>query len=137
MSFITNPDFLSVIDQDTFDDITNQDQASIDLAIATAIDEAWGYLNVRFDAASIFGETGTDRPAAVVKAILDLSLYYLHASISPDNIPELRSARRNESIQWLEKVADGFINPRLPIKADEPSTPLRYGNSNTKTNPYY
>ncbi|MCT4559816.1 MAG: DUF1320 domain-containing protein [Crocinitomicaceae bacterium] len=137
MSFITNTDFLSIIDQESFDDVSQNTQANIDLAVSTAIDEAWGYLNVRFDAEAIFNLTGTNRPAAVVKAILDLSLYQLHASISPDNIPELRTVRRNESIQWLEKVADGFVNPKLPVKADEPTTPLRYGNSNTKTNPYY
>ncbi len=75
--------------------------------------------------------------STVLEKLADITLYNLHTRVMPDNIPKLRQTRYENAITWLEKVADGFIAPILPIKTAEPTTPLRYGNSQTTQNPYY
>ncbi|MFA5420272.1 MAG: phage protein Gp36 family protein, partial [Bacteroidales bacterium] len=75
--------------------------------------------------------------STVLEKLADITLYNLHTRLMPDNIPKLRQTRYDNAIAWLEKVADGFIAPILPIKTNSPTTPLRYGNSSTTQNPYY
>lgn len=129
MNFITQADLLRLIDQVDLDDITNDDPTNVDLAEQAAIDEAFGYLNVRHNADAELTKTGTDRHAKLVEVIADMTIYAAHASIASDNVPELRETRYTAAITWLEKVASGFINPKLDVKAEEPTTTTRWGNA--------
>ncbi len=136
--FIDETDVLKRIDQDTLSDVIENDAENLDSAIEEAIDEMFGYVNARYDATALFALTGAARPKAVVMKCVDIALYHAHARISPDNIPELRDTRYTQAIVWCEKLADGFINPELPIKDDTTTaTPLRYGNSIEKDDLYY
>lgn len=137
MIFLTTADLLTKIDQETLDYISQGDANNIDLCEDEAIDEMIGYLNVRYDTDLIFTQTGTDRSAQIIMRCTDITLYHLHTSASPDNVPELREKRYNDAIGWLEKIADGFINPILPAKETEPTTPLRSGNSKDKEDFYF
>lgn len=129
MIFLTPADLLRLIDQVDLDDITNDDPTNVDLAEQAAVDEAYGYLDVRHDADVELAKTGTDRHAKLVEVIADMTIYALHASIASDNVPEVRETRYTAAITWLEKVASGFINPKLAVKAEEPTTTLRWGNA--------
>lgn len=134
MIFLNNNDLLSVIDQTTLDAITDSNQTFINNAELSAIEEMNAYLNVRYDIAKVFDIN--NRNASIVMHLVDIVLYHLHARISPDNIPTLREDRYNNAKDWLEKVADGFIKPLLPVKEIEDSTPLRYG-SGDKQESYF
>lgn len=134
MVFINNNDLLAVIDQITLNAVTGGNQALIDLSETQAIEEMNAYLNVRYDIIKVFDVN--NRNASIVMYLADIVLYHLHARISPDNIPTLREERYKNAKDWLEKVADGFIKPLLPVKDVENSTPLRYG-SGDKQESYF
>lgn len=134
MVFINNNDLLAVIDQITLNTVTGGNQALIDLAETQSIEEMNAYLNVRYDILKVFDVN--NRNASIVMYLVDIALYHLHARISPDNIPTLREERYKNAKDWLEKVADGFIKPLLPVKDVENSTPLRYG-SGDKQESYF
>ena len=136
MQFIQKTDLLSLIDLTTLDTITDNNDAYIDEAELKAIEEMSSYLNVRYKVADIFDNSIGKNPL-IVMYLSDILLYHLHSRISPDNIPELRMNRYNLAKEWLEKVADGFIDPLLPHKDDTEKIPLRYGNSSPKQKHYY
>lgn len=100
-----------------------------------AIGEMKGYLAVRYDADACIDPL--EKIAIVTMHLVSITLYHAHAMIMPDNVPTIRETKYNEAVNWLEKIADGFINPELPVKEEEPTTPLRYGNSADKQNQYF
>ena len=135
MIFLNQNDLLNVIDLTTLTTITGGDNALIDRTELQAIEEMNAYLNVRYDIVKVF-DFSDGRNASIVMYLTDIVLYHLHARISPDNIPTLRDERYKNAKDWLEKVADGFIKPLLPVKDVTNSTPLRYG-SGTKQESYF
>lgn len=151
MDILTTADLLALIEQDVLDDITGGDTTLIDTAELDALGEVTGYLAIRYDATKcldrtlLLPDTTTVPPlhngykgiASVLGRLADITLYNLHTRVMPDNIPKLREKRYGNAITWLEKLADGFIAPELPIKTASPTTPLRYGNSSKPDNPYY
>jgi phage gp36-like protein len=140
MDILTLDDFYQVILQEHLEEIIEGDTSLLDNAELAAIGEATGHLNVRYDAAQCMNRSlavdynGID---TLMQKMVDIALFHLHARVTPNNIPDLREKRYNNAIEWLDKVASGFIAPLLPIKTTEPSTPLRYGNSSPTENRYY
>ncbi|MCX8482128.1 MAG: DUF1320 family protein [Crocinitomicaceae bacterium] len=150
MTILLDEDVLALIEQEVLNDITGGDSTYIDKAELSAIGEVTGYLNIRYDAVKCLdrnyieadtavppAHTGYNGISTVLEKLADVMLYNLHTRLMPDNIPKLRQARYENAITWFEKVADGFIAPSLPIKSEDPTGPLRYGNSSTPQNPYY
>jgi len=136
MQYININDLLTVIDQTTLNVVTGNNNALISAMEQNAVEEMTAYLSVRHDAQKIFSNPA-NLPKVVKMYLIDMILYHLHTRVSPDHIPELRAERYKNAINWLEKVADGFINPSLPVKNDKTtSTPLRYG-SGKKQSHYY
>lgn len=135
MQFLNKEDFLSLIDEQTLEVITDSNDALLDESEGRAIEEMNAYLNTRYDTDDIFNTS--NRNGLIVMYLCDIVLYHLHARISPDNIPELRKERYTNAKEWLEKAADGFISPLLPKKQDDDKIPLRYGSSIPKQNHYY
>jgi phage gp36-like protein len=136
MIFLEETDFDTVIDSDRLLEVTEGNDTILDTLELMAMGEMTGYLNVRFDPTKCF-DTAPARIPIIVQTMVDIVLYHAHARIMPDNIPTLRVDRYKNAITWCEKVADGFINPVLPIKEDDPTSPLRFGNSADKQNQYY
>lgn len=135
MEFLTNADLLTVIDQDTLDVLTDQDITKLTEAEARGIEEMIAYLSIRYNTDTIFG--GPNKSTLIKMYLADIVLYHLHTRVSPDNIPELRVERYKNANNWLEKVADGFISPNLPTKAESEKLPIRFGSSVEKTDHYY
>ncbi len=133
MQFLQQNDLLNAIDSATLNIVTDGNNALLDSAELQAIEYMKAYLNVRYDTDKVFDAT-LPRNASIVLYLTDIMLYYLHARISPDNIPELRTERYREAKDWCEKVADGFIAPNLPVKDVVNSTPLRYGSQPKQSN---
>lgn len=147
MTILIIADVLALIEQDVLDDVTGSDNTYLDTAELSALGEVTGYLNIRYDAAKCFDRAllvpdppthdGYNAISTVLEKLADITLYHLHSRIMPDNVPTLRQTRYDNAINWLEKVAAGYIAPILPIKAIDPTTPLRYGNSSKPENKYY
>lgn len=70
------------------------------------------------------------RNKALVQKIIDITLYDLHSSVSPHNIPALRVKRYDSAIKWLEMVQKDLITPNLPQLGETPNTSFRLSTSN-------
>lgn len=141
MIYLTLAQVQNAIRANILQEITGGDATMLDAAELEAIGEITGYLNIRYKAADCFdlASIGTHNGIATVRAkLIDMLIFHLHKIAMPDMIPENRVNNYNNAINWLEKVASGYIAPNLPIKTTDPSTsPLRFGNSSEKTNQYY
>jgi len=145
MDFLKTTDFFTVIQPDELTDvvgkyteITDLGSVILDTLELEAIGEMTGYLAVRFDASKCFEEDENNkRIAIIIQKCVDIVLYNAYASVHPNNVPKLRSTRYENAVNWLEKVASGYINPKLPTKADQPKTPLRYNSSQKKLDNFF
>lgn len=143
MIFLQKDDFYKVIQADELTDVvgayalpTDEGSVILDALELDAISEMTGYLSVRYDATKCF-DTTVDRIPIIIQKAVDIVLYTAYSAVHPNNIPKLRSTRYENAINWLEKTASGFIAPALPIKADTPQTPLRYGSAQAKTDNFF
>lgn len=96
-----------------------------------AIAQIKNYLAGRYDVAAIFtplldpavgdnpGEQIDTRNAFVVMIVIDCALYHLYCSIAPNKIPEHRSNRYQDALEWLKLMVEGKGNADLPMIKDE------------------
>lgn len=89
-----------------------------------AISQIKNYLAGRYDVGLIFtaladGETNDTRNAYIVMITIDCALYHLYCSIAPNKIPEHRSNRYQDVIEWLKMMAEGKGYADLPMIKDE------------------
>lgn len=99
-------------------------------------------------AASLYWSKTDDRNKQIVMYLIDITLFHLHSSINPRNIPELRRQRYNGddpketggAIGWLKNVNKGMLNPNLPTYDDSTGTdlnnPIRFGSKPKMNNSY-
>jgi phage gp36-like protein len=96
-----------------------------------AIAQIKNYLAGRYDVGLIFtplldpavgdnpGEQIDSRNAFVVMIVIDCALYHLYCSIAPNKIPEHRSNRYQDALEWLKLMVEGKGNADLPMITDE------------------
>jgi hypothetical protein len=66
-----------------------------------------------------------------------ITLYNAHMATSPDSIPSLRVENRDLAIKYLEKVAEGKLQPDLPKQEEETQTgQVLYGSNIRRSNHY-
>lgn len=147
MTILDLSDLHALIEEDVLNDVIELDESRLDTAELIALGEVTGYLSIRYDAPKCLDKSllipnppthdGYNGISTVIEKLSDITLYIVHSRIMPDNIPKLRQTRYDNAINWLEKVAAGYIAPSLPVKEVSPTTPLRYGNSSQPENKYY
>lgn len=141
MDVLIIDDFKKVITleelEDVVGDLATDGLALLDELEEDAISEMTGYLDVRYDPALCFDPAENDHINLLKTKLIDIILNTAYSKISPNNIPDLRSKRYDSAINYLEKVADGFITPLFPTKEDDPNTPLRYGSAIDKQDNFY
>lgn len=54
--------------------------------------------------------------------VMDVALYNLFSMTQPDNIPEYRMQRKEEGVEWLEKVAKNQVTANLPERLPNDNT---------------
>ena len=132
MNFLTTDDFKAVCDTQTLTVINQNDTGNLDRAERYAIEEVSSYLRTRYDVATAFAMTGTQRNGYLVMIVADVALYHL-VSWLPKRIGfDIRETRYNQAIAWLKDVQSGKATPDLPTPTDpdtgqETSQPVRYG----------
>lgn len=94
-----------------------------------AIAQIKNYLAGRYDVGFIFtpllppvegeGEQLDSRNAFIVMITIDCALYHLYCSLAPNKIPEHRSNRYQDALEWLKMMAEGKGNADLPLIKDE------------------
>ena len=70
---------------------------------------------------------GDNRDRSLVKNMVDVALYTLHANIAPQNIPALRQRRYEKAIDWCLAVAKGDVTPNLPMLQPTQGGRIRIG----------
>ncbi len=83
------------------------------------------YLRAKYDVAIIFATTGSARHKTLVRYMMDIAIYELHARIQSNMVPQLRIDRYDEAMRWLKDVRDGKISPNLPRLLDENNAPKK------------
>lgn len=58
---------------------------------------------------------GDNRSQLMLTSIVDIALWYVHASIAPNNIPELRIDKYNVAIEYFRRVRDGVEQANLTL----------------------
>ncbi len=121
--------------------LENYSVTKLQSAEQMAISQIKNYLAGRYDVALIFTPTvaGTDdiRNSYIVMITIDCALYHLYCSIAPNKIPEHRSNRYQDAIDWLKLMAKGQGNADLPMITNsngEAKGDFRLSSNNTASN---
>jgi phage gp36-like protein len=93
----------------------------------TAIAQIRNYLSGRYNCDAIFSpsvpSTDDTRDQFIVTITIDLTLYHLYSQSGMKDIPEHRSQRYQDALDWLKAVGNGSIQADLPTpSADEDNT---------------
>jgi|SRR5690554_33906 len=138
---LTLNDYSKIIDSEELEDVVGdlnlEGWALLQDLEGDAIDEMKAYLAVRYDAEKCLDELENTSIGVLKRKLVDMILYDAFALIVPNNIPDLRTTRRDQAIEYLEKIADGFINPAFPTNEEDPTTPLRFGSELPKSQNYF
>jgi len=98
--------------------LENFSQTKLLSAENMAIAQIKNYLNGRYDIAVIFDQTDEARNSFVIMITIDCALYHLYSSIAPNKIPEHRSERYQDALEWLKLAAKGEAVADLPLIKD-------------------
>ena len=97
---------------------------------------------------------GDNRGQKLLMICIDITLYHLHARISPKNIPDLRTHRycgmaedrvsdkshviypTYSALGWLQSAAKGDISPNLPVLQPKSGRRIRFGGNQKLINQY-
>lgn len=115
MSFLTATELKSHIYDYQVTAITEADSTIANTAISTAIAEVKSYLATRYDVASIFGATGSNRSDLVLDLVKSVAVYKLIRLANPDILYERYHDAYLEAIDLLKQIASGAIAPDLPL----------------------
>lgn len=118
--FITEDDYTALVRNEIKGILLeNYTDAKLRAAEQMAIHQIKNYLSGRYDVTEIFNQENDDRNSHIVMITLDCTLYHLYTSVIPDRMPEIRSQRYQDAIDWLKMIASGDAEADLPKKTDE------------------
>ena len=109
--------------------LENYSETKLYSAEEMAIAQIKNYLAGRYNVALIFqgllppvvgeGEQVDSRNAFIVMITIDCALYHLYCSIAPNKIPEHRSNRYQDALDWLKSMLETNKKADLPLLTDE------------------
>lgn len=113
--FITNEDY-SVLIRNEIKDLLleNYSESRLRASEQMAVSQIKNYLSGRYDVELIFSKEGEERNSHIVMLTIDCALYHLYTATIPRKMPEIRSQRYQDAIDWLKLVAEGKANADLP-----------------------
>lgn len=133
--FITKDDYLPQIKQNNLESAIQGNSAILTSAEAMAQDTLKSYLFDRYDTQKIFATTGTERNMHLVQCGVNLVLHLIYQRLPNFRIAPHVEAAYSETINFLERVADGKNGLDLPrrinSKTGESQQTFRWG-SQTK-----
>lgn len=129
MGFLKEADYSVLIRKEIKDIISESEytsantQAKLSAAESMAIQQVKNYLAGRYDTSQIFeplaeGATVDTRNAHIVMLTIDCALYHLYTSLAPNFIPDHRSTRYQDALDWLKGVGKGQMKADLPRYKD-------------------
>ena len=116
--FITRDDYLPQIKQNNLESVIQGNPAILTSAEAMAQDTLKSYLFDRYDTQKIFASKGTERNMHLVQCGINLVLHLIYQRLPNHRIAPHVEAAYNETINFLERVADGKNGLDLPRRID-------------------
>ncbi|MCT4698465.1 DUF1320 domain-containing protein [Tenacibaculum haliotis] len=118
--FITDNDY-TVLVRDEVKGILLEDYSDTKLrgAEQMALAQIRNYLAGKYNVNEIFNQVDDQRNSHIVMIVIDCALYHLYTSTVPRSMPDIRSARYQDAIDWLKLVASGDTLADLPKITDE------------------
>lgn len=132
--FLTQEDYESQIKPEIIKLLTDPtdwfNSAKLIRAEASAISQIKNRIGKRYDCALIFqpllppaegsGDQTDSRDQWIVTITIDITLYLLYSKTGAKDVPEHRSTRYQDAIDWLKDVGNGETTADLPeiINAD-------------------
>lgn len=104
--------------------LENYTETKLKSAEEMAIAQIKNYLAGRYNVGLIFtaladGATEDTRNAFIVMITIDCALYHLYCSIAPNKIPEHRSNRYQDALDWLKSMLEPNKKADLPLLTNE------------------
>lgn len=130
--FITVEEMRTAIYEHVMDDISANDDATVQQCIEAAVSEMKSYLASRYDVAAIFAATGTSRDPLILEDTKVIAVWNLIRLSNSEIIYEQWRERYDRVIDFLKQVAAGSITPTLPIATDAQGNPIiksRFGSN--------
>lgn len=126
MAFIKEDDY-TVLVRNEIKDILLESYSETKLSAAEqmAINQIKNYLAGRYDIAKIFAAEDDERNSHIVMIVIDCTLYHLYSGTVPKRMPEIRSQRYQDALDWLKLVSTGDASADLPIKTDDNGNQLQ------------
>lgn len=105
------------------DQITDADNSIVVSAISTAEAEVKSYLANRFDTDRIFSQSGNNRHPLIIEHVKVCACHHLLHLANVDAIFDRYERAYEQSIAFLQKVADGALTPDLPYRESTTGNP--------------
>lgn len=96
------------------DQITMEDETIVMTAIETAKEEIRAYLSHRYDMEKVFSAQGSGRNPQVLHLVKVIALYHIVQLSNVDMLYERVKADYDAAVVFLNRCADGKLNPSLP-----------------------
>ena len=109
MIFLKDSDFDRVVKTDIKSYLGNADTTEL-----YAIDVVKTYLSNYYDLDKELAETDGNRSPILIGLILDLVIYQLYSKLAPNQIPDMRVDRFNNTMQMLNDATKNIIT--LPLE---------------------
>lgn len=136
--YITKEELKSVAYSYQIDQIVEDDNSIIEMAILSAEEEIKSYLSNRYDIDSAFALTGNDRNALLVELTKDIALWQIVKLASVDMLYERAKERYDRAIAYLDKILNGHVSLNLQQAQDNHGntigSPIKFGNEISKQN---
>ncbi|WP_312310972.1 phage protein Gp36 family protein [Empedobacter brevis] len=124
MSFITDEDYSVLIRREIKTVLLeNYSDTKLKGAEDMAIAQIKNYIRGFYDTDKIFSAVEDQRNAFVVMITIDCALYHLYTSLAPNKIPQHRTDRYTDALEWLKGIADGKKADLPPIVDGETGKP--------------
>lgn len=97
------------------DQITVDDDTIVMTAVETAMEEVRSYLAHRYDMDKAFSAEGRERNPQLLHMVKVIALYHIVQLSNVDMIYDRVKADYDAAVTFLNRVADGKLNPSLPL----------------------
>jgi phage gp36-like protein len=134
-NWITSDDYKTKVTDQRLNMIIEDDTTILDAAESTAIANVQDALHTKYDIDVIFASVGDDRPKQVLRWCVNLAVYYIYERIPDKLIPDRVIRNYENTLEVLDKIADGKYSVNLPHLQDEegyPTSKFRWGSNSPR-----
>ena len=121
-SFIHESDFSTLIREELIERLESKfSYTRFSGATSMAVSQVKNYLADRYDIETIFQAYDVlpdpdPRNAHILMIVLDCAIYHIYTANAPNKMPQFRSLRYADALEWLKDVGKGKMSADLPTK---------------------